>query len=601
VLKVSDYVVRFIAGQGVKHVFLVTGGGAMHLNESLSRCDEIEPVCNLHEQASAIAAETYSKATNHLGVAMVTSGPGGTNAMTGVAGAWLDSTPCLVISGQVKRADRMCDQDGKRLGVRQLGVQELDIVSIVRSITKYAVTIDDPHAIRYHLEKAAHLARTGRPGPVWIDIPLDVQASPVDESTLTGFEPPTSEIHGESLEDEVRRIIDRLNRADRPLLLAGNGIRMALAEREFRELVDLLDIPLETTWLAIDLIEDEHPLFVGRPGSIAPRGANFAVQNCDFLLTVGARLDRIITGYSPAQFARVAHKVMVDVDPSELAKMGDSVHHKVCADAGAFLREMLRQCRAVARIDRSAWKKRCADWKSRYPVVLAEHRQPEGPVSVYHLSEILSEELQPEDHLVSGSSGSGIELFLLAFKVKRGQRIYHTTGLGAMGFGIAASIGACLANGRRPTICVDGDGGFQFNIQELETVSRLQLPIKFFVLNNDGYASIRASQTAFFGEPRIGCDSRTGQSLPDLLRVAAAYGLATDVIGDQMNLRADVRRVLSHTGPVVCDVRVVPDEVRMPRQVSTQRPDGSFESTPLEDLWPFLNRDEFFSNMQGAQ
>ena len=597
-IKLSDYVIRFLADQGVKHAFLVTGGGAMHLNESLSRCTEIEAVCNLHEQASAISAETYSKATNHLGAAIVTSGPGSTNAITGVAGAWFDSTPMFVLSGQVKRTDLIGHQTGAAAGVRQLGVQEIGIVPIVESITKYAVTVDDPQSIRYHMEKAAYLAASGRPGPVWIDIPLDVQASPINPEELRGFDRP-ADAPPPTLEAEVRRVIDRLNTAERPLLLAGNGIRMARAERDFRELVDLLQIPLETTWLAIDFIEQDHPLFVGRPGTIAARGANFAVQASDFLLAIGARMDRIITGYSPASFAKGAHKVMVDVDPSELAKMGDAVHHTVNADADAFMREMLRQARAIKpAVDRSAWRARCVEWKTRYPVTLPEHCKPEGPVSVYHLSQVLSDALPDGAKIVSGSSGSGIELFLLAFKVKPGQRIFHTSGLGAMGYGIAASVGACLGSGRAPVVCVDGDGGFQFNIQELETVSRLKLPITFFVLNNDGYASIRASQTGFFGAPRIGCDSSTGQSLPNLVSVAQAYGLATDVIRDQVNLRDEVRRVLSHPGPIVCDVHVVRDEVRMPRQVSAQKPDGSFESTPLEDLWPFLDRDEFLANTQ---
>jgi len=385
------------------------------------------------------------------------------------------------------------------------------------------------------------------------------------------------------------------------MLLAGNGIRMARVESEFHDLIRCLDIPVETTWLAIDLISDDHPRFVGRPGTIAPRGANFALQNCDFLLAIGARLDRIITGYSPQTFAKAAHKVMVDVDPAELAKMGDSVHQAICADAGAFIREMLRQVRAdPPQKERGLWLERCGDWGRRYPVVLPEHREPDGLVSAYFLSEILSSALRDGDLIVSGSSGSGIELFLLAFKTKPGQRIFHTSGLGAMGYGIAASVAACLANDRRPVVCVDGDGGFQFNIQELETVSRLQLPIKFFVLNNDGYASIRASQSAFFGQPRIGCDRETGQSLPDLIRVASAYGLATDVIRDQRNLAAEVERVLTSSGPVVCDVHVVRDEVRMPRQVSKQLPNGAFQSSPLEDLWPFLDREELASNMLSA-
>jgi acetolactate synthase-1/2/3 large subunit len=300
------------------------------------------------------------------------------------------------------------------------------------------------------------------------------------------------------------------------MLLAGNGIRLSRAEKEFRELVEVLDIPIETTWLAIDLIGDDHPLFVGRPGSIAPRGANFAVQNCDFLLAIGARLDRVITGYYPENFARCAHKVMVDIDPAELKKMGDSVRTKVCVDAGVFMRALLARRSEIRPRARTPWKQRCADWKIRYPLVQLEHRNPEGRVSVYYFADVISHELRSDDYIVSGSSAAPSSCFCFALRVKDGQRVFHTTALGAMGFGIAASIGACLAGGRRRTVCVDGDGGFQFNIQELETVVRLQLPITFFVLNNDGYASIRASQTAFFGEPRIGCDLRTGQSLPEL-------------------------------------------------------------------------------------
>jgi acetolactate synthase I/II/III large subunit len=600
--KLSDYIVRFVADQKVRHVFLVTGGGAMHLTESLSGCADIEPVCNSHEQASAICAEAYAKATNQLGVAMVTTGPGGTNAVTGVAGAWLDSTPVLFISGQVKRPDRMFDADGKPLGMRQLGVQEVDIVSIVRPITKYAVTILDPQTIRYHMEKAVYLARTGRPGPVWIDVPLDVQASPIEDvSALRGFDP-TEEAAADQesaakLETQVRQTIDVLNRAERPLLFAGNGIRLARAEQEFHELRKLLNIPLAATWCAADLVPSDEPLYVGRPGSVAARGANFALQNCDFLLALGVRLDFAITGYAPDKLAREAHKTVVDIDQAELNKLRPHVDQTVCADARAFLREMLRQRDSIRPRDRSTWDARCAGWKNRYPVVTDEHRNPETQVSIYHLAEVIGTETAAGDQLVSGSSGSGIEIFLLACPTRTGQRIYHTAGLGSMGFGLPMSIAVCLAAGRKQTICVDGDGGFQFNIQELETVARLRLPIKFLVLNNDGYASIRASQKNYFGQASIGCDMRTGLTVPDLSKIANAYGIQSAVIEDQRNLRADVRRVLDTPGPVVCDVRVIPDETRAPRLSSAQRPDGSFVSRPLEDLWPFLDRKEFLENM----
>ncbi|HET9100297.1 MAG TPA: thiamine pyrophosphate-binding protein [Acidobacteriaceae bacterium] len=598
--KLSDYIVQFVADQGVKHVFLVTGGGAMHLNESLSRCAAIEPVCNSHEQASAICAEAYAKATNALGVAMVTTGPGGTNAVTGVAGAWLDSTPVLFISGQVKRPDRMFDAGGKPLGMRQLGVQEVDIVSIVRPITKYAVTVLDPNKIRYHMEKAVYLARSGRPGPVWIDVPLDVQASPIeDAAALPRFDPAElqEEQPGTALQEEVRKTIAALNVAERPLLFAGNGIRLAGAEKEFHQLRQLLNIPIAATWCAADLVPSDDPLYVGRPGSVAARGANFALQNCDFLLAIGVRLDFAITGYAPDKLAREAHKTVVDIDAAELGKLHPHVEQPVHADAREFLQEMLRQSETIGRSDRSAWDTRCAGWKHHYPVVTEEHRQPEGQVSIYHLAEVIGTESEPADQLVSGSSGSGIEIFLLACPTRTGQRIYHTAGLGSMGFGLPMSIAVCIAAGRRQTICVDGDGGFQFNIQELETVARLNLPIKFFVLNNDGYASIRASQQNYFGRASIGCDERTGLSVPNLAKVAAAYNIPSVLIENQRNLRADVRRVLAMEGPVVCDVHVIPDESRAPRLSSFQKPDGSFVSKPLEDLYPFLDRKEFLSNM----
>jgi acetolactate synthase-1/2/3 large subunit len=598
-MRVADYIMRFVAGQGVKHVFLLSGGGAMHLNDALSRCTALEFVCNHHEQASAIAAEAYAKATGNLGVALVTTGPGGTNAITGLAGAWLDSTPCLFLSGQVKRPDRMFKPDGTPMGVRQRGIQELDIVFIVRSLTKYAAVIDDPQSIRYHLEKAVHLARTGRPGPVWIDVPIDVQAAPVEESALRGFDPSEIPAVGTtgSLTTQVRGIIERFNAAERPLLLVGNGVRLAGAGTAILELVDALDVPVAATWMAMDLIGDDHPRFVGKPGTVASRGANFAVQNCDFLLSIGARLDLPLTGWSAAEFARSAHKVMVDVDAAELEKLAPFMSDTVCADAGVFIREILQQRVAVKPRDRGFWLNKCRHWTSRYPIVQPEHRAPEGRVSIYHLAEIIGEEAQPEDLVVSGSSGSGIEIFLFAYRARHGQRVFHTAGLGAMGFGIPASIGACIAGGRRRTICVDGDGGFQLNIQELATIAHLQLPIKFFILNNDGYASIRASQASFFGAPSIGCSEATGVELPDFRKVAQAYGLTSATIEDQRDLRAEVRRVLSMPGPVVCDVKVIPDEIRAPRVTSVQRPDGSFISKPLEDLWPFLDRDEFEQNM----
>lgn len=598
-IKLSDYVVGFVADLGVRHLFMLTGGGAMHLNDSVGACDRIEYVCNLHEQAAAMAAETYGKVSGDVGVCVVTTGPGGTNAVTGVAGAWLDSTPALFISGQVKRADLKGDS-----GVRQVGVQEVDIVSIVSPITKYAVTVVEPTMIRYHLEKAVYLARHGRPGPVWIDIPLDVQGASIDADSLVGFDPAeltdsvsaVVERGGVSLGDQVAQTISWLNEAERPVLLVGNGVRLARAEAKLHEAVQALGIPVLSTWLAHDLIEEAHPLYVGRPGPVAPRGANFALQNSDFMLSIGARLDLVVTGYAPDNFARAARKVMVDVDPAELRKMGDTIHLPVLADACAFLEELLRQRSTLERVDRSDWLARCLDWKTKYPVVLQEYRDLPDRVSTYVLADVLSEVSAADDLIVSGSSGAGIEVFLLAYRARAGQRVLITTALGAMGYGVPACIGACLAGGRRRTICVDGDGGLQLNIQELETIRRLALPIKLFVLSNEGYASIRTSQERYFGR-LAGADASSGVTLPPLQRVVEAYGLPYARIDNQRALAAEVQHVLDAPGPIVCEVMTPVDQPRAPSLASMRRPDGSMVSKPLEDLWPFLERDEFLANM----
>jgi acetolactate synthase-1/2/3 large subunit len=593
-MKLSDYVMDAIAAAGVKHVFMLPGGGAMHLNDSLGRSRALSYVCNLHEQASAIAAEAYSRVTNNLGVAMVTAGPGGTNAITGLAGAWLDSTPCLFLSGQVKRADLKGDS-----GLRMLGVQEIDIVSIVRPLTKYAVTIVDPNTVRYHVEKALHLARSGRRGPVWLDFPLDVQAAQIDPATLPGFEPksetPVAGVTETALGQQVDRVLEMLTSSQRPVLLAGNGIRLADATTEFRDLVDRLSVPVLTTWLGLDLIEHDHRLNFGRPGGIAPRGANFTLQNSDLLIVIGARMDMALTAYAHERLARGARKVMVDIDGAEIRKMKTTIDVPVVADAGDFIRTVLSRMNGAS-FRRDEWLARCEDWRSRYPLVLPEHRQRTDGVSMYYFTEVLSDELAPDDVIASGSSGFACEMFLLNLKVKRGQRVFHNRGTGAMGFGLPASIGACVASGNRRTICVDGDGGFQMNIHELATVANLQLPIKFFVVNNRGYASIRTSQQNYF-KLLVGADDTSGLRLPDVRRVAEAYGVQTAVVEHADSARDAIRGVLAMSGPVVCEVRAPADEPRGPRVSSAQRPDGSMVSKPLEDLWPFLDREEFRANM----
>ncbi len=593
-MKVSDWIFQHLAARGVTHVFELTGGGAMHLNDSLGACPGIEYVCTQHEQAAAMAAESYAKVSNRIGVCLVTAGPGGTNAVTGVAGAWLDSTPMLVLSGQAKRADLK-----GATGVRQMGVQEVDIVSIVTPITKYAVTVMEPAEIRYHLEKALHLAGTGRPGPVWIDLPLDVLGALVDEAALPGFDPAASATPpaGDTdLAAAVRHTIQLLNAAERPVVFVGNGVRLAGARAEMRTLIERLGLPVLTTWPAHDLVPDDHPLMMGRPGPMAPRGANFTLQNSDWLLALGARLDLVVTGYAPQNFARGARKIMVDVDPAELLKMKDTVDLAVQADVRDFINEMIRQLDRVQARDRSGWIARGRDWHARYPVVLPEYRNLAGRVSTYVLAEAISEASAADDVIVSGSSGAGIEIFCLAARLKEGQRLFLTTALGAMGNGLPALVGACLANRRQRTLGIDGDGGLQLNVQELETVRRLGLPIKLFVLNNDGYASIRTSQSRYFGR-LAGADSTSGVTLPNLRKVIESYELPYACIDTDRELTRTVRELLDRPGPLVIEVLTPPEEPRAPSLSSMKRPDGSMVSRPLEDLWPFLPRDEFRANM----
>ncbi len=590
-MKLSDYVLQAVAEQGVKHVFLVPGGGAMHLNDSLGRQPGLAFVSNLHEQASAIAAEAYARVTGGLGVCMVTTGPGSTNAVTGLVGAWLDSTPCLFLSGQVKRPDIKAGT-----GLRQLGVQEIDIVTMVRSVTKYAVTITDPQSIAFHLDKALRLARTGRPGPVWLDIPLDVQAATIDPEALPGWTPDAPASSGPDLHDLARQTLSLLSQSERPVLLAGNGIRVAGAVDLFTRLVEVLQVPILTTWLGLDLIADDHPLFAGRPGAIAPRGANFALQNSDFFLSVGARLDMALTGYAHDRFARGARKVICDIDEAEIRKMGMAVDLPVVADARPFLRALLQVAPEFPSSDRPAWRSRIADWKVRYPLTPPEGETADG-LSHYEFSTILSDEIPEDTLIVPGSSGFASEIFFLMLKIKRGQRCFHNRGTGAMGFAIPSAIGACLAAGGAMTVSVDGDGGFQFNIQELATIAAHNLPIKMFVINNNGYASIRSSQNGYFAGNLVGCDDRSGLRLPDLPRLVEAYGLRAERITAGDDVRARVRSILDTPGPVVCEVIVRPDEPRVPRLASMRREDGSMASKPLEDLFPFLDRAEFRSNM----
>jgi acetolactate synthase I/II/III large subunit len=590
VIKLSDWVMDFIAGLGVRHVFMLAGGGAMHLVDSLGRNKKLKYICNLHEQACAIAADAYSQYTNNLGVALVTTGPGGTNTITGVAGAWLDSTPVLFISGQVKRADMAGNS-----GLRQLGFQEINIVKLVSSITKYAVTVIEPDEIRYHMEKAIWLAKNGRPGPVWIDIPLDVQASNIDETKLRRFTPNKREgikVPDKGLFSKVNHAIKLLNQAQKPVILAGNGIRLSGILQEFLNLIEKLNIPILTTWKAADFLPENHPLYVGRPGAVGQRGANFTQQNADWILIIGARLDLGQTAYSYENFARNAKKIIVDIDPAELSKLKMKISLTICADAGDFIQEFKNQKDKIIHKKESDWLAACKLRHQKYPVVLPQYYSPKNVVNDYVLIDVLSELMNNKDLLIPGSSGACSERTLQAVRVKKGMRILNTQGLGSMGFGIPAAIGGCLAGGRKRTICIDGDGGFIMNIQDLETVKRLNLPIKYFVLSNQGYGSIIATQRNHFKNHFVGSSKESGLTLPDIIRVAKSYQIPSMQIKNQQNIKEKVNAILKIEGPVVCEVLTSSEQVTMPRVSSKILSDGSIVSMPMENLWPYLEEEK---------
>ena len=590
ITKVSDYIVSYLERLNVKHIFMVPGGGAMHLNDSLGKSKSMEYVCCLHEQACAIAAEAYARITNNIGLLMVTTGPGGTNALTGITAAYIESTPVLAISGQVKMMDQIRDQK-----IRQQGMQEVDIVSIVKSVTKYAAMVTDPKTIKYHLDRALHEAKSGRPGPVWLDIPLDIQAAMIDEAELCGYEPVSEK--EENISEKVAAIIDILNNSERPVLLAGNGIRLSGGIKEFHNLINTLNIPVLTTWNGIDLVWEDHPLYYGRPGGLGHRYANFIQQNSDFFLSIGARLNLLQTGYNFDGFARCAKKIMVDIDSNELHKINVHPDIPLCTDAKLFMEEFIRQKERIVPKERTAWLDYCKRVKQAYPLITEKMRFQNEKANSYILLEAISDQMNSDDIYVSGSSGTCIDVSMQGFKVKKGQRVFCTKGLASMGYGLPSTIGAALASGGKRTVCVNGDGGFQMNIQELETIHRLNLPIKIFVLNNDGYAAIRGTQTNLFNGNLVACTRDSKLTMPNIIDVAKAYKLRTVKISNNAELQSKVAETLAENDPVICDVSVPIDLAVIPRQVSYKRKDGQMESLPLEYMNPPLSEEEFKKNM----
>jgi acetolactate synthase I/II/III large subunit len=592
-VKLSDYVFSFISGLGAKEVFAVCGGGAMHLVDSLGRNKDLKYIAMHHEQAASMAAEAYARISGKPGVALVTSGPGTTNTITGLYGAWIDSIPTIFISGQVTT-----DTLVKDTGMRQFGIQEADIVKLVKPITKYSVTVTDPSTIKHHLQKALYLATHGRPGPVWLDIPLDIQSKIINQKDLIAFNADelkqTENRH--LLKTQVNRCLGLLSKVKRPVLISGYGVRLAKAEGEFRELVEALKIPVVSSWTASDLISTNHKFYIGRSGIMGDRASNFCVQNSDLLLILGSRMSIPQVGYNYATFAREAKKIAIDIDEAELGKPSLKIDLPIKADAKDFILEMLAQLKEKkVTLQVNAWVKRCRAWKVKYPVVLGEYKKNKDGVNSFYFIDILSKKLG-KDAVVVTDMGAAFTCTMQTFKVKLGQRLFTSSGHSPMGFGLPGAIGACFANNKKKIIGIVGDGGLQMNIQELQTLIHYKLPVILFVLNNGGYLTIKLMQQNHFGR-YVGSEPSSGLTCPDIIKVGNAYGIKTERISDNDELHARIDKVLAQPGPFICEIMMPQNQPLIPRVSSLKKPDGTIISKPLEDLYPFLSREEFLKNM----
>lgn len=593
-VKLSDYVFGKLKEWGAQHVFLVTGGGAMHLNDSIGTSG-LKYICTHHEQGAAIAAEGYARITNTPGLLNVTTGPGGINALNGVFGAWTDSIPMLILSGQVKR--ETCMGTYGLTDLRQLGDQEVDIIRMVKGITKYSVWVDDPESIAYHLERAWHLAQNGRPGPCWLDIPVDVQSAQIDPEKLLHYDPKEDALPFEeaTIREQVADVLERIRKAERPVVFAGSGVRLGKALPEFERVIRLLQIPVVTAWTH-DLIASDDPLFCGRPGTIGERAGNFTVQNSDVLLVLGSRLNIRQTSYNWHSFARFATKIQVDVDAAEMRKPLHQPDVAIHCDVKLFLAEMARQLEAgyVPSASHNKWLEFARQWKTKYPVV-REHQRVQGPpLNSYDFVDKLFEMLNGEDAVVCGNATACIVPYQ-AGKLKKGERLISNSGSASMGYDLPAALGVAVARGKR-TVCLAGDGSIQMNVQELATVAGYNLPVKIFVLNNGGYLSIRQTQTGFFQGRKIGESQESGVNFPEMLKVGEAYGLPSFTIKTADDLEI-VRRELDAPGPTLFDVYLDPAQEFEPRLRSKILPDGKIQTPNLEDMYPFLSPEELAENM----
>src|SRR5436190_2697879 len=590
--KLSHYVASYIADQGVDAVFTVSGGGIMHLLDSVGRDERLRVVCNFHEQACAIAAESYARVRRTVGVCLVTTGPGGTNALSALGGAWVDSIPVVVLSGQVRR-DLIADY-GK---LRQLGPQEIDIDAMVRPVTKYSSLVRDPQSIRQELDRAFAIARDGRPGPVWLTVPLDVQGAEIDESTLAGWtHTPEPRAEDGALRASVSALIERLREARRPVLIGGNGIRLDCADEAFEQFVEQLRIPVLLTIGAMDLLPEDHPSYQGKFGPLGQRRGNFALQNADLVLSVGASMNVSTTGFNLKGFAPNASKIMVNVDPAEIEKGTVPIDLGIVSTPSRFFAEFERQASGVPLGAPAVWLEACADWRLRYPPLVSDYFSDTEHVNSYVFADRLSDALGGREVVITGNGLDAWSVYQ-TFKVRRGQRVFTNVNFGAMGWDLPAAVGAAVARLSEPVVLVTGDGSFQFNVQELLTLGHNRLNVRIFVLNNDGYESIRATQNNFFNGHPVGADPASGVSNPNFRLLAAAYGLGYDYIGTNDDIPTVVASVLARRGPVLCEVNLSPTQTRTPKTSSYRNERGELESRPLEDMFPFLPREEVAANM----
>jgi acetolactate synthase-1/2/3 large subunit len=590
-IKLSDYVVNYLVARGVEEIFLVSGGGIMHLTDSVGRDPRLRYICNYHEQASAIAAEACARIKNHIAACLVTTGPGATNALSGIASAWFDSIPVLVLSGQV-RTPLIADHEK----LRQLGPQEVDIVPMARPVTKYAASIRDPQTIRRELDRAFLAATTDRPGPVWLELPLDIQSATIEESRLlpeTTTRPPSPA--AAAVREQAGLVLALLREAKRPVLILGNGVRLAGGEAELSRLLEATRIPILLTIGGMDLVAENHPQHMGAFGPVGRRASNFALQNSDLILSIGASLSIASIGFNAAGFAPKARKIVINIDEGELTKENVRIDLALRADARAFLSALADELLGHPIRGSEKWLSACADWKRRFPPVAQDAYGQTEFVNSYAFAETLSECMGEGDVVVTGNSLDACSIYQ-AFRVKPRQRVLLPTNYGAMGWDLPAAVGACVAH-KGPVVLVTGDGSLQFNVQELQTVRQNDLPLKVFVLNNDGYESIRTTQSTFFEGRHVGSSRASGVGNPDFERLAAAYRLGYRSISSTSGMKDAILEFLAGDGPALCELILSPTQGRTPRVTSFRRDDGTIESRPLEDMFPFLPREEILEIM----